>query len=309
MAVPATHPDTNRRIKADFTLLLVSLLWGSSFVAQRIAAQNMSIFLYNGLRFFFGALVLAPFLFTLPRPRFPRDRQTWFGLLLAGVCLYGGTTLQQMGMRYTTAANAGFITGLYVILVPVLLALGLRQQPRRVVWLASALAALGMYLLSTQGSFALAPGDGLVLAGSVLWALHVIVIGWLTRRMPIYPLAVGQYLICSALHLSSGLLVEGDAMFTRGVVWGAVLYTSLFSIGIGFTLQAIAQRVAPPADAAIILCAEAAFAAFFGWVILDERLTALQLAGCICMLAGMMLAQVDPSRNDLVDIPIPRSDR
>ncbi|MDD2696458.1 MAG: DMT family transporter [Anaerolineales bacterium] len=309
MAVPAILPDTNPRIKADLTLLLVSSLWGSAFVAQRIAAQNMSIFLFNGLRFLFGALVLVPFLARVPRPRFPQERKTWLGLLLAGLCLYGGTTLQQLGIRYTTATNAGFITGLYVVIVPILLTLGLRQQPRGVVWLASLLAALGMYLLSTQGSFTFAPGDGLVLAGSLLWALHVIVIGWLARRMQIYPLAVGQFLICSALHLSSGLLIEGAAMFAPGVVWGAVLYTSLFSIGMGFTLQAIAQRVAPPADAAIILCGEAVFAAFFGWAILDERLSVLQIVGSACMLAGMLLAQVDPSRNDLVDIPLPRSER
>jgi len=295
MRIHSTLP----RIQADFTLLLVSIFWGSAFVAQRVAAQNMSIFLYNALRFLIGALVILPFFWRSLKGISRPDKRTLAGVFLAGVCMFGGTTLQQLGMRFTTASSAGFITGLYVVIVPILLGVGLRQAPRRSIWLASLLAAAGLYLLSTQGSFRLSTGDELVLAGSLLWALHVIMIGWLAGRLEIYPLAIGQYTVCGLLHVVAGIFFEGGGMFEREVVWLAVLYTSVFSIGLGFTLQAIGQQVAPPADAAIILSSEAGFAALFGWLILDEKLSAIQLTGCGLMLAGMLLAQLTPHRSQI----------
>jgi drug/metabolite transporter (DMT)-like permease len=283
---------SNPRLRADLLLLLVAIIWGSSFVVQRLAAQQANIYLFNGMRFLLGALVMAPFLlFGAPaRRQFHPGVLPW--MALAGFLLFAGSSLQQYGLRFTTAANAGFITGLYVVLIPLYLALVLRRPPSRVVWLAASMATLGLYLLSTNGSFTLAHGDIYELAGAAMWASHVLLIGWLVQRTDVYPLAVIQYLACAILSLGLGWWLEPYQLRELSGIWWTVLYTGVFSISLGFTLQAVGQKVAPPADAAIILSCEAAFAALSGWILLDERLNAIQLAGCGLMLSGMILAQM-----------------
>ena len=290
MARPGVVKAPSNRVRADFTLLLVSLIWGSAFVAQRFAAPRMDVFLFNGTRFLVGALVLLPLvggrLRDLKRSDLP-------GIALAGTLLFGGAALQQMGLRTTTAANAGFITGLYVVLIPLILATGWRQRPQPPIWIAASLAGAGMFLLSTGGSLALAPGDLLVFLGAILWALHVIVIGLLVHRMGVIQLATGQYIVCGLLNLLLftlvGLRIPGGGL---PQAWWAVVYTGVLSIGIGYTLQGYGQKEAPPADAAIILSMEAVFAALFGWVLLGETLSAIQLVGCMFMVTGMVLSQV-----------------
>ena len=289
---PTPPPAAARlRLKADLTLLLVAVIWGSAFVAQRVAALNMGVYLFNGLRFLLGALVLLPL--ALRSHRTGVDiRSSLPGMLLAGLLLFGGSSLQQLGLRYTTAANAGFITGLYVVLVPILLALGWRQSPRRVVWLAAALSAAGLFLLSTGGSFSLKVGDAFELAGAFLWAFHVLCIGWLVQRVDVLHLSVVQCAVCGLLSLGMSLALESGSLSQVTGAWWTVLYTGLLSIGLAYTLQGVGQKVAPPADAAILLSLEAVFAALAGWAFLDERLSAVQLLGCALMLGGMLLAQV-----------------
>jgi drug/metabolite transporter (DMT)-like permease len=291
--VPPTSPQAPERLrlKADLTLLLVALVWGSAFVAQRVAALSMGVYLFNGLRFLLGVLVLLPLALRTRRDA-AGIRASLPGMLLAGLLLFGGTSLQQLGLRYTTAANAGFITGLYVVLVPLLLALGWRQPPRRVVWLAAALSAAGLFLLSTGGSFSLKLGDALELAGAFLWAFHVLCIGWLVQRADVLHISVVQCTVCGLLSLGMALALESGSLSQVSGAWWTVIYTGLLSIGLAYTLQGVGQKVAPPADAAILLSLEAVFAALAGWLFLDERLSAVQLLGCALMLGGMLLAQV-----------------
>jgi drug/metabolite transporter (DMT)-like permease len=199
--------------------------------------------------------------------------------------------LQQAGLQYTTAGNAGFITGLYVVLIPIFLALFWRQRLRRTIWLAALLAVTGLYLLSTGGELRLNRGDLLELAGAVLWALHVIFTGRLVQRLDVLHFAVGQYLACGLASLALGLVFEAKALPALVEYSWAIAYAGLISVGLGYTLQAVGQRIAPPADAAIILSLEAVFAALAGWIFLGELLTPPQLLGCGIMLAGMLLAQ------------------
>jgi len=285
-----------QRLRADLALLLTSIIWGSAFVVQRVVAPHSSVFLFNGLRFLVGALVLAPLAwlaFRRPHPLPGLNRQTVPGVLIAGFLLLCGATLQQAGLRYTTAANAGFITGLYVVLIPILQALFWRQAPRPVIWLAALLAAAGLFLLSTGGSLRLKIGDLLELAGAMFWALHVIWIGRLVHKIELLQLAMGQFLVCGLASSLIGLIVEPELSGeVAGAVW-AILYTGILSVGIGYTLQAAGQRVAPPADAALILSCEAVFAALFGWRFLGEALSLIQVTGCGIMLVGILLAQAD----------------
>jgi len=279
------------RLKADLTLFFVAVIWGSGFVAQRLAANNhLGAFLFNSGRFLLGALILLPF--ALPRWKLKPADLPWVGL--AGVLLFGGGWLQQAGMQYTSAANAGFITGLYVVLVPMLLALFWRQKVRLFSWIAAGLAVFGIWLLSAQGKFRLAPGDGLELIGSLLWAFHVILVGRLSRRIPgsgVLPFSVGQFLVSGILNLVVGSFFELPSLSALPLIWPAILYSACFPIALGFTLQVVGQKHAPATDAAILLSMEAVFAALFGFAWLGEGLSTGQVAGCALMLAAMLLAQ------------------
>lgn len=281
----------SQRLQADLSLLIVSVIWGSAFVVQRISALQLGVFWFNGLRFLLGGLLLLPFAWQEVKVLVSSLSRETYAVLAAGFLLWAAAALQQTGLIYTTAGNAGFITGLYVVLIPIFLAIGGRQRPRPLIWIASLLATIGLYLLSLGGKMQLNPGDSLELAGAVFWALHVILVGWLVQHMPVLALATGQYLICAILSLITGCLVEMDTLPVLAQGWWAIAYTGILSVGLGYTLQAKAQRFAPPADAAVILSTEAVFAALFGWLFINEGLTLVQLAGCGVMLVGMLLAQ------------------
>jgi drug/metabolite transporter (DMT)-like permease len=289
--LPTKHRE---RLKADLLLILTAGVWGAAFVAQRTAAQNTSVFLFNGLRFLLGALVLLPLAWrngSLTSPVIKR-RQALIGILVAGLLIFTAATFQQMGLRYTTAGNAGFISGLYVVFIPVILAIGGRQRQRPAIWIAVLLATTGLFLLSTGGRLQLTLGDSLELVGSLVFAFHMIWIGQQVQRIPVLPLAIGQYLFTGLLSLGIGVFIEPGAALDLSDAWLSIFYTGIFSIGMGYTLQAIGQRIAPPTDAAILLSMEAPFAALSGWLILDERLSAIQMLGCGLMLTAMLLAQI-----------------
>jgi drug/metabolite transporter (DMT)-like permease len=278
------------RLKADLTLLLVAAIWGSAFVAQRVGAAHIGPFLFNGTRFLLAALVLLP----LTGFRLKLDRKNGLWVVAAGLLMCGGSLLQQAGLRWTTAGNAGFITGLYVVFVPVLLLIFWRQQVRATVWLAAFLAAGGIFLLSAGGQLRLAPGDGLELAGAVLWGAHIVVVGRAMRHMDALSFSIGQYLIAGVLQLILGLGLEWQTVPGLTIAWWTVAYTGLLSVAVGYTLQVAAQKYAPPTDAALIMSLEAAFAALAGYLWLGERLRPEQLLGAGLIMAAILLAQFSP---------------
>ncbi len=288
------------RLKADLLLLLVALIWGSSFAAQRVAADHLGPFLFNGLRLLAGAGVLAVIGLASGWGRkaqaVPERRRGLGYTLLAGLVLFGAGALQQIGIAWTTAGNAGFVTSLYVVLVPILLGLFWRERARGAVWIAAGLAVIGSLLLSTGGALSLVQGDLLVLAGAVFWALHVIVVGRAVRFVSALALTAGMMLVAGLLNLSLAVWLDLSTLPGLAQVWWAVLYTGLFSLGLGFFLQAYGQQVAPAPDAAVILSTESVFAAVFGFLLLGETLTLLQIAGCGLILVAILLAQLAPGR-------------
>jgi drug/metabolite transporter (DMT)-like permease len=253
-------------------------------------------FTFNGVRFALGSLSLLPLLWLeTRRPSAGKERsgtrKMLYGGALAGSALFLGASLQQAGLVYTTAGNAGFITGLYVVIVPIL-GLRYRQRPDAGTWIGAVMAAVGLYLLSVTEQFTIAFGDLLELAGAFFWACHLLILGWLSPRMPVIRLACLQYACCALLSLAVALVFEPFALAAIRAAALPILYGGLGSVGIAYTLQVVAQKDAPPAHAAILLSLEAVFAALGGWLILGETLSSRGLIGCALMLAAMLISQL-----------------
>jgi drug/metabolite transporter (DMT)-like permease len=209
---------------------------------------------------------------------------------IAGFLLFVASALQQAGMLYTTAGNAGFITSLYVVLIPIVLFLFWREKPHWLLIVAFVLAGVGAFLLSTGGRFEVRAGDALELIGALFWAVHVIVLGKFASKFESMSFSVGQLFVCGVLSLLLGLFVEPMIDF-NGQILFAIAYTAFFSLGLCYTLQVWAQRHTPPADAALLLSLESVFAVLSGWLLLDEKLVAIQIVGCALIFVAVLLSQ------------------
>ncbi|MCG8426993.1 MAG: DMT family transporter [Chromatiales bacterium] len=281
--------------RADALLLLTAIIWGTAFVAQRVGMDHMGPFAFNGARFVLGSLSLLPLLWFFPSKQTSPRSTLFFACGVAGVMLYAGSSLQQIGLVYTTAGNAGFITGLYIVLVP-FFALFWRQKTHSYTWFGAVLAVIGLFILSVTDELVLAYGDLLELIGAFFWAGHVLVIGHFTQRVDSIRLAFGQFAVCALLSLLSALLWEEIDFQVIQTAWVPIAYAGLLSVGVAYTLQVIAQKEAPAAHAAIILSMEAVFAAVGGWLLLDEMLGVRGLIGCGLMLCGMLVSQLPALR-------------
>ena len=286
------------RLRADLTLLLVSVIWGSAFVAQRVAGQMGSVYLFNGARYLLAALVVLPLALRVGKASSLKgqdinatcSREGYKWMFVAGFLLFLGSAFQQAGLVSTTAGNAGFITSLYVVLVPVALFIVWREKPHWMSIVAVALAGVGAFLLSTGGSFEVQPGDALELFGALFWTFHVIVLGKYASKFEAMSFSVGQLIVCAILNLGLGVFVEPSLTFSWPL-FGAIAYTAFFSLGLCYTLQIWAQRHTPPADAALILSLESVFSVLSGWFLLNENLAAIQIAGCALIFSAVVLSQ------------------
>ena len=285
-------------LRADLLLLLTAFIWGFAFVAQRMGMEYVGPYLFNAARFALGCLPLLPFVAqNASGPLLPHLLRAAPGSLLAGLFLFAGSSLQQVGIVYTTAGKAGFITGLYVILVPIL-GLALGQQSGRTTWLGALVATTGLYLLSVEPPFSIAYGDALVLIGALFWAGHVLIIGRFAQQIDWAALAFLQFLTCSLLSFGVALAVEPVAWQPLVDAAWPVFYGGVLSVGVAYTLQVVAQRQAPASHAAIILSLETVFAALGGWWLLSEAMSLRGLAGCGLMFGGMLVSQLGGRRAD-----------
>jgi len=297
------------RFRADLVLLLVALIWGSAFAIQRIAAQYFDAFTFNGLRFLLGGLVLFPFSKMNPlnkayRPQIDAkpgtrkaisspvlDLKSISFIILAGGLLFGAAGLQQAGLETTTAGNAGFITTLYVVLVPVILTIFWREKILWISWLSAAVAIIGSLLLSTGGTLHLARGDALVMGGALLWALHVILVSRAVKHMDVLTFSAGQYISAGVMNIlfSTGMKMPYGGL---AIGWWTIAYIGLLSTAVGYTLQVFGQKYAPPTDATILLSMEAVFAAVAGFMFLGEKMQFVQLIGCGLILLAVLITQL-----------------
>ncbi len=278
---------TATRIKADLVLLIVAVLWGSAFAAQRTAGMLGSVYVFNVARFFLAAALLLPF---LTRFRLATGQIGW--MAAAGVVLFTASSLQQVGLTTTTAANAGFLTSLYVVLVPLIMFVVWKEKARFTTVIAVALAALGAYLLSAAGSLRVRVGDLLELGGAGFWALHVVLLGKYASRYEALSFSAGQMLIAGALNWLVSCFVEPLVLPISGDLVTSIVYTAVVSLGLGYTLQIWGQKHAPPTDAALILSLESVFAAVSGYFLLRERLGLVQVLGCAAIVAAVVVSQL-----------------
>ena len=276
------------RLKADLTLLIVSIIWGTAFVAQRVAGQMGSVYQFNGARYLLAALVVLPFVKRSDVSSMPREQYKW--MFIAGFFLFVGSALQQAGMVYTTAGNAGFITALYVVLVPIALFFVWGETPHWLSIVAVVLAGAGAFLLSTGGRFEVRAGDALELVGALFWTFHVIILGKYASKFEAMSFSIGQLIVCGLLNLGVGFVAEPLMTFSWPLAF-AVAYTAFFSLGLCYTLQVWAQRHTPPADAALILSLESVFAVLSGWLLLNETLAAIQIFGCLLIFIAVLSSQ------------------
>jgi len=288
-------------LRADLLMLVTAMIWGSSFVAQRLGMDSIGPFLYTGLRFALAAVILLPVLRLLESRTsstaavVPLNRQLLRGGVLMGLALALGINLQQVGLLFTSVTNSGFITGLYVIVVP-LLGLFIGHKTGLGIWLGACLAVVGMFLLSVGEGFHVASGDWLQLAGAFVWGVHVLLVGFFAGRHDPLRLALVQFITCAVISLVLALIFEEIQLHAIIAAGPALLYGGVIGVAVGFTLQVVAQKDAIASHAAIILSLEAVFAAIAGAWLLGESLELRGYFGCALMFAGMLLAQLWPRK-------------
>ena len=303
----------SKTLRANLLLLLTAFIWGIAFVAQDVAMDSMEPFTFNAARTLVAALALLPCIRLLdmlekkrgvagetPAPRRYRDlppqqrRTLLIGGVCCGVALFFGSSLQQFGIRETSAGKAGFVTALYIVLVP-LSGLFFKRTVRRNVWFAVLLCTVGLFLLCVTEALTIGVGDLYLLLCAAAFTVHILVIDHFSPRTDCVRMSCLQFFIASALCATVMVFTEHPtpAMLLKG--WLPILYAGVLSGGMGYTLQMVAQRDTDPTVASLLMCLESVFAVLAGWVLLGEMLTARELLGCALMLVGIVLAQL-PAR-------------
>ena len=313
----------SKTLRANLLLLLTAFIWGIAFVAQDVAMDSMGPFTFNAARTLVAALALLPCIRLLDAlekkrgggeatPRRYRDlppaqkRTLLIGGVCCGVALFVGSSLQQLGIRETSAGKAGFVTALYIVLVPVS-GLLFGRVVRRNIWIAVLLSVAGLFLLCVTETLTVGLGDLYLLLCAAAFTVHILVIDHFSPKTDCVRMSCLQFFVTAVLCAAMMLLTEKPTWEAVLAGWVPILYAGVLSGGMGYTLQMIAQRDTDPAVASLIMCLESVFAVLAGWVLLGEMLTARELAGCAVMLAGIVLAQVRERRRPaLSQMPAPK---
>jgi drug/metabolite transporter (DMT)-like permease len=279
-------------------LLLAAIIWGSAFVAQSIAMDHIRPFTFQALRSLMGSLALLPVIALFgrrdkkagrqPVPR--ENRHLLRGGLLCGLALFAAINLQQFGLVTTTAGKAGFLTALYILIVPIY-GLVLGHKPGASLWLAVLIAAAGLYLLSVTERFTIARGDFLLILCAFFFALQIMLVDHFVQKVNGVKLCAMQFLVCGLLSLGAMFLFEkprADAILRAA---GPLLYAGVLSSGVAYTLQILAQRTTQPAIASLLMSLEAVFAVITGVIVLGQVPTAREIIGCALMFSAILIAQ------------------
>ncbi len=289
-------------IGADLILLLAAMVWGFAFVAQKSGMESIGPMAYNGLRFILGSISLLPLIWLYnrkeikPKAIIKKKKELWKAGLISGLVLFAAASIQQLGIVYTTAGNAGFVTSIYVILVPIF-GLFLKHKVNIQTWIGAIIALVGLYFLSVSEGLTLVIGDILVFGSAFFWAIQVLLASYYAVRVNVIKLAAIQFALTGILSLLISFFTETYGFQNIYNALIPILYGGFMSVGLAFTLQLIAQQKAVPSHAAIILSTESVFAAIGGWLILNEEFTSIETMGAAMMLMGVILSQLRKRRN------------
>ena len=296
-----------KTVRANLLLLLTATIWGTTFVAQDVAMDAMGPFTFNAARLILAVLVLLPcirLLDSLAKKRNPAhkplslktmtksQRRVFItGGIVCGVVLSGGMAFQQYGMVYSTAGKAGFITALYIVLVPVV-GIFFKHRAGIAVWFAVLLCVIGLYFLTVTQALTIHIGDLLLLCCALFFTAHILVIDYFSPRSDGVRLSCFQFLVAAVIFVVLTILFEKPQLANIIDGWVPIAYAGVLSCGIGYTLQIVAQKDTSPAVASLIMSLESVFAVLGQWVILGDLLTGRELFGCGLMFAGILLSQL-----------------
>jgi len=289
----------NKKSKGNILLFLTAFIWGVAFVAQSVGMDYVGPFTFGFARYILGGLVLIPVIFLMEHregKEGAEDRRTLFiGGICCGIALFAGSTLQQFGILYTTAGKAGFITALYIVIVPLLGAFMGKMAGKRL-WISVFLVTAGMYFLCINESLRIGKGELLVFLCAFAFAGHILVIDHFSAKVNGVKMSCIQFFSCGIFSAVGMLLFEHPTLEAATGAWLPILYAGVLSSGVAYTLQIIGQKDTDPTVASLILSLESVFAVLAGWVILGQILSLKEIVGCICVFAGIILAQL-PEKN------------
>lgn len=299
-----------KKMRSSIMLVLTALIWGMAFVAQSVGMEYVGAFTFNAARFFMGGLVLIPCIFWFKRMRKghnanrleareqtegeKREKRRFgiIGGICCGMALFAGSSFQQFGMGLTSVGKAGFITALYIIIVP-LLGIFMKKKVGVSVWISVAIATLGMYLLCMSGgNTSISRGDLYILICSVCFSFHILIIDYFSPKADGVFLSCIQFFTAGIISLLLSLALEHPTAASLAAAWAPLLYAGVMSCGVAYTLQVVAQKDTSPVIASLILSLESVFSLLAGWVILGESLGQRELLGCVLVFAAILLAQL-----------------
>ena len=297
------------RTKNACMLILTAFIWGTAFVAQSVGMDHLGPFTFNGVRNLIGGAALLPCIFILERwnkkeqkkepeqevPGTQRDLIT--GGIACGLLLFAASSLQQIGLVYTSAGKAGFITAFYIVIVPVL-GIFLHQKAGWKIWAAVAAALAGLYLLCITDGFSVNIGDFYVFLCALMFSVHILVIDHFAPKVDGVKMSCIQFFVCGIVSLIPMFLWEEPRIEGMILSWFPLLYAGVLSCGVAYTLQIVGQKNVNPTVASLLLSLESCFSVLAGWVILGERLSLREGAGCILMFAAIVLAQLPEKKKE-----------
>ena len=293
----------SKRMMGSIMLLLGAMIWGAAFVAQSVGMEYVEPFTFQTCRSFLGSIVLLPVILVLDRrgnEKKPVDaasrKQLFLSGLICGLFLFAATSMQQLGLLYTTAGKSGFITSLYIILVPIF-GLFFKKRVRSWIWISVALALIGLYLLCGGERFSFGPGELLTLGCAVAFSFHIMYIDHVSAKVDGVRLSCIQFFVVGVISSVVMLLTETPSWSAILRCWLPIAYAGVLSAGVGYTFQIIGQAYTEPTVASLLMSLESVFAMIFGWILLGQAMRGSELLGCGLVFAGVILAQLPDTRH------------
>lgn len=292
----------SKKIQGTIALLFATIIWGSAFIAQSVGMDYIGPFTFQAIRCGLAVIFLLPVIFLFDKDKKNywknwKDPKLWKTGLVCGIALFVASGLQQVGLIYTSAGKAGFITAMYIVIVPVL-GLAVRRKPPFTAWISVVIATIGLYLLSCVGASEINKGDLCLMICAIAFAIQITLIDQLAGDLDGLRLNCIQSLVCSVISAILMLFTETPDLSNIVDCWLPLCYAGILSMGVAYSLQIIGQRHVAPTPASLIMSMESVFATLFGWLLLNEKMSAVELSGCALVFAAVVLSQLPSKKHD-----------